>query len=66
MILMSCLAMTVSACSPTEESVNTENPTPQPEPNPDPENPDPQPAGSHALVVYFPVRIPPKVSPTGL
>lgn len=53
MILMSCLAMTVSACSPTEESVNTENPTPQPEPDPDPENPDPQPAGSHALVVYF-------------
>lgn len=57
MILMSCLTMTVSACSPTEESVNTENPTPQPEPDPqpdpDPENPDPQPAGSHALVVYF-------------
>ena len=39
MILMSCLAMTVSACSPTEESVNTENPTPQPEPDPDPETP---------------------------
>ena len=53
MILMSCLTMTVNACSPTEESVSTENPTPQPEPNPDPENPDPQPAGSHALVVYF-------------
>lgn len=53
MILMSCLAMTVSACSPTEESVNTENPTPQPEPDPDPENPNPQPADSHALVVYF-------------
>lgn len=53
MILMSCLTMTVSACSPTEESVNTENPTPQPEPDPDSEDPDPQPAGSHALVVYF-------------
>lgn len=53
MILMSCLTMTVSACSPTEESVNTENPTPQPEPAPDSEDPDPQPAGSHALVVYF-------------
>lgn len=52
-ILISCLTMTLSACSTAEESVNTENPTPQPEPDPDPENPDPQPAGSHALVVYF-------------
>lgn len=53
MILMSCLAMTVSACSSAEESVNTENPTPQPEPDPTPENSDPQPTASRALVVYF-------------
>lgn len=53
MILTSCLAMTVSACSPTEESINTENSTPQPEPDSDPDNPDPQPTDSRALVVYF-------------
>ena len=51
MILMSCLTLTVSACSPTEEPVNMENPTPQPDP--DPEDPDPQPTGGRALVVYF-------------
>ena len=53
MILMACLAMTVSACSPTEESINTENPTPQLEPDSDPDNPDPQPTDSRVLVVYF-------------
>lgn len=52
-ILMSCLTMPASGCSPTEESENTENPTPQPEPDPDPENPDPQPTAGRALVVYF-------------
>lgn len=51
MILMSCLTMPASGCSPTEESENTENPTPQPEP--DPETPDPQPTAGRALVVYF-------------
>lgn len=50
-ILMSCLTMPASGCSPTEESENTENPTPQPEP--DPETPDPQPTAGRALVVYF-------------
>lgn len=50
-ILMSCLTMPASGCSPTEESENTENSTPQPEP--DPENPDPQPTAGRALVVYF-------------
>lgn len=51
MILLSCLTMPASGCSPTEESENTENPTPQPEP--DPETPDPQPTAGRALVVYF-------------
>ena len=50
-ILLSCLTMPASGCSPTEESENTENPTPQPEP--DPETPDPQPTAGRALVVYF-------------
>lgn len=52
-ILMSCLTMPASGCSPTEESENTENSMPQPEPNPDPETPDPQPTAGRALVVYF-------------
>lgn len=51
MILLSCLTMPASGCSPTEESENTENSTPQPEP--DPENPEPQPTAGRALVVYF-------------
>lgn len=50
-ILLSCLTMPASGCSPTEESEDTENPTPQPEP--DPETPDPQPTAGRALVVYF-------------
>lgn len=53
MILMSCLTMTASACTPTEESEDPENSMPQPEPDPDPENPDPQPTAGRAMVVYF-------------
>lgn len=53
MILMSCLTMTASACTPTEESEDPENSMPQPEPDPDPETPDPQPTAGRALVVYF-------------
>lgn len=46
-ILMSCLTVTLNACSPTEEPVNTENRAPQPDPDQQPG------AGGRALVVYF-------------
>lgn len=54
MILMSGLVLTAGACSPSDDPVNTENPSPEPEPNPNPvpDNPDPQPGG-RSLVVYF-------------
>ena len=54
LLLMSGLACTPHACSPTDEPVKTEEPTPvpDPEPNPDP-TPAPQPTGGRALVVWF-------------
>lgn len=51
LLLMLGLALSIGACSPTDESVRTA-PVPDPEPNPDP-TPGPQPAGGRALVVYF-------------
>ncbi|MDE7077445.1 MAG: aldo/keto reductase, partial [Alistipes sp.] len=50
LLLMSGLACTTHACSPTDEPVKTEEPTPVPDPEP---NPDPQPAAGRALVVWF-------------
>ena len=50
------MLLTTNACSPSDESIKTEEPTPvpdpEPEPNPDP-TPDPQPTDGRALVVYF-------------
>lgn len=50
------MLLTTNACSPSDESIKTEEPTPvpdpEPEPNPDP-TPDPTPSDGRALVVYF-------------
>ena len=48
------MLLTTNACSPSDEPIETEEPTPlpEPEPNPDP-TPDPTPSGGRALVVYF-------------
>ena len=48
LLLMSGLACTTHACSPTDEPVKTEEPRPVPGPTP-----APNPAGGRALVVYF-------------
>jgi diketogulonate reductase-like aldo/keto reductase/flavodoxin len=55
-MLMSGLTLTTSACSPSDEPVQSETPAPDPEPEPDPspDNPTPEPGtDGRALVVYF-------------
>ena len=55
-MLMSGLTLTTSACSPSDEPVQSETPAPDPEPEPDPspDNPTPEPeTDGRALVVYF-------------
>lgn len=55
-MLMSGLTLTTSACSPSDEPIQSETPAPNPEPEPDPspDNPTPEPGtDGRALVVYF-------------
>ena len=55
-MLMSGLTLTTSACSPSDEPIQSETPAPNPEPEPDPspDNPPPEPGtDGRALVVYF-------------
>lgn len=53
-MLMSGLTLTTSACSPSDEPVQSETPAPDPEPDPSPDNPTPEPGtDGRALVVYF-------------
>ena len=55
-MLMSGLTLTTSACSPSDDPVQSETPAPDPEPDPDPspDNPTPEPGtDGRALVVYF-------------
>lgn len=55
-MLMSGLTLTTSACSPSDEPVQSETPAPAPDPEPDPspDNPTPEPGtDGRALVVYF-------------
>ena len=55
-MLMSGLTLTTSACSPSDEPIQSETPAPNPEPDPDPtpDNPAPEPGtDGRALVVYF-------------
>lgn len=53
-IILPCMLLTTSACSPSDEPVESEipAPVPDPEPNPDP-TPNPQPTDGRALVVWF-------------
>lgn len=53
-MLMSGLTLTTSACSPSDDPVQSETPAPDPEPDPSPDNPTPEPGtDGRALVVYF-------------
>lgn len=55
-MLMSGLTLTTSACSPSDEPIQSETPAPNPEPEPapSPDNPTPEPGtDGRALVVYF-------------
>lgn len=53
-MLMSGLTLTTSACSPSDEPIQSETPAPDPEPDPFPDNPAPEPGtDGRALVVYF-------------
>lgn len=53
-MLMSGLTLTTSACSPSDELIQSETPAPDPEPDPSPDNPTPEPGtDGRALVVYF-------------